>query len=60
MKTFFESGYAFFFVAFVFFAVSVLGDKAVAFLSVGVVFFILGLAVRKKNAQKAIEQTPKT
>jgi len=60
MKKFFDSGYAFFFVAFVFLVVSVLSDKVAMSLGVGVVFFILGLAVRKKNAQKTIEQTPKT
>jgi len=60
MKKFFESGYAFFFVAFVFLVVSVLGDKTAVYLSIGVVFFIIGLAVRKKNTQKTIEQSPKT
>ena len=60
MKKVFESGYAFFFVAFVFLVVSVLGDKTAVYLSIGVVFFIIGLAVRKKNTQKTIEQSPKT
>jgi len=60
MKKFFDSGYAFFFVAFVSLVVSVLSEKAAVYLSIGVVFFIIGLAVRKKNAQKTIEQTPKT
>jgi hypothetical protein len=60
MKKFFESGYAFFLVAFVFLVVSVLGDKTAVYLSIGVVFFIIGLAVRKKNTQKTIEQSPKT
>lgn len=60
MKKFFDSGYAFFFVAVLFLVISALGEKVAVYLSLGVVFFILGLAVRKKNAQKAIEQTPKT
>ncbi|MBI5021417.1 MAG: hypothetical protein HZB59_08280 [Ignavibacteriales bacterium] len=60
MKKFFESGYAFFLVAFMFLMLTLLSEKGAAYLSVGVVFFILGLAVRKKNAKKATEQTPKT
>jgi membrane-bound ClpP family serine protease len=60
MQKFFQKGYTFFLVAAIFFIVSVLTEKAAVFLSVGVVFFILGLAVKKKNSQKTSENAPKT
>lgn len=60
MQKFFQTGYAFFIVAAIFLIVSVLTEKTAVFLSVGVVFFILGLAVRKKNSQKTSENAPKT
>ena len=59
MQKFFQTGYAFFLVAVVFLAVSALTGKFAAYLSLAFVFFILGLAVRKKNSQKNSEATPK-
>jgi membrane-bound ClpP family serine protease len=60
MQKFFQVGYAFFLVAAIFLVVSALTGKFAVYLSLGVVFFILGLAVRKKNSQKTSEPTPKT
>ena len=60
MQKFFQTGYAFFLVAAIFLIVSVLTEKAAVSLSVGVVFFIIGLAVRKNNSQKTSENAPKT
>jgi len=59
MQKFFQTGYAFFLVAVVFLAVSALTGKFAAYLSLAFVFFILGLAVRKKNSQNSSEATPK-
>ncbi len=59
MQKFFQTGYAFFLVAVVFLAVSALTEKFAVYLGLAVVFFILGLAVRKKNSQKSSEATPK-
>jgi membrane-bound ClpP family serine protease len=60
MQKFFQTGYAFFLVAAIFLIVSVLTAKAAVYLSLGVVFFIIGLAVRKKNSQNTSENAPKT
>ena len=60
MQKFFQSGNAFFVVAVVFLVVSVLTGKFAVYLGIGVVFFILGLAVKKKNSQKTAEPTSKT
>lgn len=58
MQKFFQTGYAFFLVAAVFLVVSALTERVGVFLSLAVVFFILGLAVRKKSSQKPSEPTP--
>jgi hypothetical protein len=59
MKKFFETGNAFFLLTVIFLVFSALTDKFAVYFSLGLVFFILGVAVRKKNAQKATEATPK-
>jgi hypothetical protein len=42
-----------------FWVFSALTEKFAVYFSLGLVFFILGLAVKKKNTQKATEVTPK-
>ena len=59
MQRFFQTGHAFFLVAVVSLAVSALTKNFAAGLSLAVVFFILGLAVRKKHSQQSSEATPK-
>jgi len=59
MKQFFDSGNAFFAVAVLSIVVSLISENPAVYISVGIVFFILGLAVRKKNAEKTPEQMPK-
>lgn len=56
MQKFFQSGSAFFVAAFLFLIAATFGKQLAVYLSVAVVFFILGLAVRKKNAQKSGDQ----
>jgi len=49
MRKFFESGAAFFGVAVLFIIVSALSERPAVWISLGIVMFILGAAVRKKN-----------
>ena len=60
MQKLFQTGYAFFLVAVVFLIVSVLTERFAVYLSLAVVFFILGLAVRKKSSQKPSQDAPTT
>lgn len=60
MKNFFESGNGFFAVSGLFFVVSVLSERSAVYLAIAVVFFILGLAARKKSIQKDRENPPST
>ena len=67
MKKFFQTSNAFFLVAVLSFITSVLilikgalTGRFGAYLALTVVFFILGLAVIKKNAQQTIETTTKS
>ena len=58
MRKFFQSGYAFHGVAALFILLSLVTERPAVYIAVGVVFFILGLAVGKKNAAKPSENQP--
>jgi len=52
MKKFFQSGSAFILVAVLFLVVGATSVRTTTFVSLGIVFLLLALAVRKKNALK--------
>lgn len=60
MQKFFQSGYAFLTVAFIFLIVSVVAERSAVYLAAAVMFFILGLAARKKNAQQSKDEATKS
>jgi len=53
MRKFFDSGNAFFLLAILFILISLFAERSAVYISLGALWFILGLAVRKKNAQKS-------
>ncbi|HWP81759.1 MAG TPA: hypothetical protein VNN76_03785 [Bacteroidota bacterium] len=59
MQKFVQSGNLFFATALMFAIVALLTGRIAVYLSVAVVFFILGLAAKKKSAQKASADPPR-
>ncbi|MEW6511047.1 MAG: hypothetical protein AB1428_08835 [Bacteroidota bacterium] len=52
MKKFFRSGYAFLLVALLFLVVAAGSERPAVYIALGVVFLILAVGVRRRNAEK--------